>query len=81
SKTIDPNHSGYSKLNASFNIDGSVKSGDYFTINVPKNVTLDGDIDYSNVNNTMRLPDLKNANGDTVATGNYDTQTKQVKYT
>ncbi|AKC77072.1 Ser-Asp rich fibrinogen/bone sialoprotein-binding protein SdrE [Staphylococcus haemolyticus] len=81
SKTIDPNQHGYSKLNASFNIDGSVKSGDYFTINVPKNITLDGDIDYSNVNNTMHLPDLKNANGDTVATGTYDTQTKQVKYT
>ena len=79
-KTIDPNHSGNTKLNTSFNIEDSVKSGDYFTFKIPKNITIDGDIDYSNANNTMKLPDLKNANGDIVATGTYDTLNKEGKY-
>ncbi|WP_368548834.1 Ig-like domain-containing protein [Staphylococcus warneri] len=80
-KIIDPNHSGHENFDASFIIDDSVKSGDNFTFKIPKNITIDGDIDYSNLNNTIKLPNLKNANCDVIATGTYDTVNKTGKFT
>ncbi|MDU9418620.1 Ig-like domain-containing protein [Staphylococcus lloydii] len=78
---IDPNQSGHTSLSASFKVDDSIKSGDYFTFDIPKNISIDGDIDYSNVNNQFNLPNLTNKNGDIIARGVYNTSTKQGTYT
>ncbi|WP_016913234.1 fibrinogen-binding adhesin SdrG C-terminal domain-containing protein, partial [Mammaliicoccus vitulinus] len=81
SNKIYPNNSGYTNMNAKFNIDGEVTQGDYFTFKAPHNLTFDGDIDYSNVNNIFNLPDLLNQDGNIVATGIYNTESKLGKYT
>ncbi|MFI3130959.1 fibrinogen-binding adhesin SdrG C-terminal domain-containing protein, partial [Mammaliicoccus sciuri] len=80
-RTFDPNQSGYTNMNVSFRVTDSIKEGDYFTFDVPNNLSLDGDIDYSKVGDQMGIADLKNANGDIIATGTYNTKTKQGKYT
>ncbi len=80
-RTFDPNQSGYTNMNLSFRVTDSIKEGDYFTFDVPNNLSLDGDTDYSKVGDQMGIADLKNANGDIIATGTYNTKTKQGKYT
>ncbi|PTK89449.1 fibrinogen-binding adhesin SdrG C-terminal domain-containing protein [Staphylococcus gallinarum] len=81
SKDLYPNNSGYSNMNATFKVEGTVREGDYFTFVLPHNLTADGDIDYSNLNNTMVLPKITNVNGDVLATGTYNTETKVGTYT
>ena len=44
---------------ANFKSGGKVKSGDYFTAKLPDSVTGNGDVDYSNSNNTMPFQILK----------------------
>ncbi|MBF9299390.1 fibrinogen-binding adhesin SdrG C-terminal domain-containing protein, partial [Staphylococcus schleiferi] len=79
-RKFDPNQSGFTNMNVSFRITNSIKEGDYFTFDVPNNLSLDGDIDYSKVGYQMNLAKLKNENGDIIATGTYNTKTKQGKY-
>ena len=81
SQDINPNNSGHTSFNSKFQVDGEVKSGDYFTFKLPQYLTADGDVDYSNLNNIMNLPELKNANGDVIATGMYNTTNKTGTYT
>ena len=80
-KTFDPNQSGYSNLNADFTVNGKVKEGDYFTVQYPEHVTVNGDVNYEKLGNLMKLKPLTNADGDVVATGVYDVNSKIVKYT
>ncbi|MGE6952605.1 fibrinogen-binding adhesin SdrG C-terminal domain-containing protein, partial [Staphylococcus hominis] len=72
-KPINPNQSGHTDFNSTFIVKGNVREEDYFTFVLPHNLTADGDVDYSNVNNTMNLPDLKNSVGQVVAKGSYNT--------
>ncbi|MDC6327090.1 fibronectin-binding protein FnbA [Staphylococcus auricularis] len=67
-------------MHTDFTVDGQVNSGDYFTVELPKTLSAEGDGDYSKVNNTMNLSPLKNANGDVVALGTYNTIDKTIKY-
>ena len=57
-----------------------MKAGDYFTIQVPNYVNMDGDFDYSGSNNQMQT-ELYSPAGFVVANGVYDTQTKTLTYT
>ena len=52
---FDPNHSGYSDLNASFSVNGKIKEGDYFTVKYPQRVTVNGDVNYEKLNNQMKV--------------------------
>ncbi len=78
--TIDPNQSGNFRLTADYTVNGDVKAGDYFTIQVPNYVNMDGDFDYSGSNNQMQT-ELYSPAGFVVANGVYDTQTKTLTYT
>lgn len=73
---FDPNQSGNTFMAANFKVTGQVKSGDYFTAKLPDSVTGNGDVDYSNSNNTMPIADIKSTNGDVVAKATYDILTK-----
>ena len=44
--TFDPNHSGSTDLSADFSVNGEIKEGDYFTVTIPENVSVNGDINY-----------------------------------
>ncbi|MGV3244938.1 SdrD B-like domain-containing protein [Staphylococcus sp. 11262D007BW] len=77
---FNPNNSGNTRLSSEFQVQGTVREGDYFTFMLPENLTGDGDVDYSNVNNTMVLPDLLNGSGQVVATGDYNTENKTGTY-
>ncbi|MDY3360478.1 MAG: fibrinogen-binding adhesin SdrG C-terminal domain-containing protein [Clostridium celatum] len=79
-QVLYPNNSGYTELSSSFKVEGTVREGDYFTFILPEFLSADGDIDYSNLNNTMILPELKNSAGQIVATGTYNTISKTGKY-
>ncbi|UXV32543.1 fibrinogen-binding adhesin SdrG C-terminal domain-containing protein [Mammaliicoccus sciuri] len=67
-------------MSSKFRVDGTVKEGDYFTFVIPENLTVDGDIDYSKTDNSMKLVDIKNANGDIVAKGEYNVLSKNGRY-
>ncbi|MFZ8360268.1 Ig-like domain-containing protein, partial [Staphylococcus aureus] len=74
--TFDPNQSGNTFMAAKFTVTGQVKAGDYFTAKLPDSVNGNGDVDYSNSNNTMPIADIKSTNGDVVAKATYDILTK-----
>ncbi|EOD8080180.1 MSCRAMM family adhesin clumping factor ClfB, partial [Staphylococcus aureus] len=74
--TFDPNQSGNTFMAANFTVTDKVKSGDYFTAKLPDSLTGNGDVDYSNSNNTMPIADIKSTNGDVVAKATYDILTK-----
>ncbi|HFG8911347.1 TPA: MSCRAMM family adhesin clumping factor ClfB, partial [Staphylococcus argenteus] len=73
---FDPNQSGNTFMAANFKVTGQVKAGDYFTAKLPDSLTGNGDVDYSNSNNTMPIADIKSTNGDVVAKATYDILTK-----
>ncbi|MBO0386202.1 fibrinogen-binding adhesin SdrG C-terminal domain-containing protein, partial [Staphylococcus simulans] len=79
--SFDPNHSGSTDISADFSVDGKVNEGDYFTVNIPENVTVNGDINYENLNNIMKVKSLTDNEGNTVATGFYNVNEKVVTYT
>ncbi|MEN2052073.1 fibrinogen-binding adhesin SdrG C-terminal domain-containing protein, partial [Staphylococcus hominis] len=79
--TFDPNHSGSTDLSADFSVNGEIKEGDYFTVTIPENVSVNGDINYENLNNTMKVKSLTDSEGNAVATGSYDVNKKVVTYT
>ncbi|MCD8915871.1 fibrinogen-binding adhesin SdrG C-terminal domain-containing protein, partial [Staphylococcus simulans] len=78
--TIDPNQSGNFRLTADYTVNGDVKAGDYFTIQLPDYANMNGDFDYSGSNNQMQT-ELYSPAGLVVADGVYDTQTKTLTYT
>ncbi|MCG3399261.1 MSCRAMM family adhesin SdrC [Staphylococcus massiliensis] len=77
---IEPNNSGNFKLESSFKTLGPVKGGDYFTVKIDENVSIDGDADYSKLNNEQ-IMELVNSEGYKVADGVYNTETKELTYT
>ncbi|WP_183958328.1 fibrinogen-binding adhesin SdrG C-terminal domain-containing protein, partial [Staphylococcus hominis] len=79
--SFDPNHSGSTELSSDFRVNGKVKEGDYFTVTIPENVSVNGDINYEKHNNTMKIKSLTNSKGHTIATGSYDVNKKVVTYT
>ena len=60
---------------ANFKVAGKVKSGIILQRSY-QIVTGNGDVDYSNSNNTMPIADIKSTNGDVVAKATYDILTK-----
>ena len=79
--SFDPNHSGSTELSSDFSVNGKIKEGDYFTVTIPENVSVNGDINYEKLNNTMKVKSLNDSKGNTVATGSYDVNKKVVTYT
>ncbi|WP_241426521.1 SdrD B-like domain-containing protein [Macrococcus armenti] len=79
--TFDPNNSGYTDFSADLKIDDAVVAGNTFTIQVPNQLTADGDIDYAWNNNVMPVSDIKSPTGEVIATGTYDLVTKKIVYT
>lgn len=77
---IDPNQSGNFRLKADYAVNGKVKSGDYFTLQMPTYANVDGELDYSANNNQFPI-DLYSPSGYVVANGVYDTTTKTLTYT
>ncbi|WP_214520476.1 SdrD B-like domain-containing protein [Staphylococcus pseudintermedius] len=73
---IEPNNSGNFYLKSNFNVNGTVKEGDYFTVKMPDTVNTFGD--------TRHSPDfteaLKNSNGDVIALGEYDVASHTLTY-
>ncbi|WP_194747957.1 SdrD B-like domain-containing protein [Staphylococcus chromogenes] len=81
SKTaIDPNQSGNFRLTANYQVDGKVKGGDYFTVQMPTYANLNGELDFSASNNQFPI-NLYSPAGYIVANGVYDTTTKTLTYT
>ncbi|SUK02481.1 clumping factor B [Staphylococcus agnetis] len=81
SKTaIDPNQSGNFRLTANYAVNGKVKGGDYFTIQMPTYANINGELDFSASNNQFPI-NLYSPAGYVVANGVYDTTTKTLKYT
>ncbi|ELK4585192.1 carboxypeptidase regulatory-like domain-containing protein [Staphylococcus pseudintermedius] len=74
---IEPNNSGNFYLKSNFNVNGTVKEGDYFTVKMPDTVNTFGD--------TRHSPDfrekIKNSNGEVVALGEYDVANHTMTYT
>ena len=62
-------------------MDGKVNEGDYFTVTIPENVTVNGDVNYEALNNIMNVKSLKDSEGNIVANGKYDVNNKVVTYT
>ncbi|WP_176744821.1 SdrD B-like domain-containing protein, partial [Staphylococcus hominis] len=79
--SFDPNNHGSSTLISNFTVNGKVNQGDYFTVKYPENFSVDGDFDYRSKNNIMVTDPLNDLNGNTVATGKYNTTDKTVTYT
>ncbi|MDS3886106.1 SdrD B-like domain-containing protein, partial [Staphylococcus hominis] len=79
--SFDPNNHGSSTLISNFTVNGKVNQGDYFTVKYPENFSIDGDFDYRSKNNIMVTDPLNDFNGNTVATGKYNTTDKTVTYT
>ncbi|RZI03635.1 SdrD B-like domain-containing protein, partial [Staphylococcus condimenti] len=77
---IDPNQSGSFRLKADYAVDGTVKQGDYFTVQMPSYSTMSGDSDYTADNNQYKT-DLYSPSGLKVADGSYDVLTKKLTYT
>ncbi|OHR54779.1 SdrD B-like domain-containing protein, partial [Staphylococcus sp. HMSC070A02] len=77
---IDPNKSGNFRLEADYTVNGTVKAGDYFTLQMPTYANMDGELDYSADNNKFETS-LKSPSGFVVANGVYDTTSKTLTYT
>ncbi|MBA8774947.1 SdrD B-like domain-containing protein [Staphylococcus coagulans] len=77
---IDPNLSGSFRITAHYDVTGPVKEGDYFTVTLDDNTSLDGDINYDRVNYEQKV-DLLTPSGFVMAEGVYDTRTKVITYT
>ena len=58
----------------SFEVDGKVHKGDYFTVDMPEYADFNGIADYKAANNKI-YPTINDGN-QVVANGVYDTQTK-----
>ncbi|WP_412521634.1 Ig-like domain-containing protein [Staphylococcus simulans] len=78
--TIDPNQNGNFRLDANYTVNGAVKAGDYFTVQMPTYANMDGELDYTNANNQFTT-ELKSPSGFVIADGVYDTTTKTLTYT
>ncbi|BAS46519.1 cell wall anchor domain-containing protein, similar to Ser-Asp rich fibrinogen-binding protein SdrE [Staphylococcus schleiferi] len=74
---IEPNNSGSYYLRSKFSIDGQVKSGDYFTVEMPNTVNVFGDTRF----NPKHQEKIKNADGQVIALGDYDVQNHRMTYT
>ncbi|WP_281197839.1 SdrD B-like domain-containing protein [Staphylococcus schleiferi] len=74
---IEPNNSGSYYLRSKFNVDGQVKSGDYFTVEMPKTVNVYGDTRFD----PNHQEKIKNADGQVIALGDYDVQNHRMTYT
>ncbi|WP_374761484.1 Ig-like domain-containing protein [Staphylococcus pseudintermedius] len=74
---IEPNNSGNFYLKSNFNVNGTVKEGDYFTVKMPDTVNTFGD--------TRHSPDFRekitNQKGEVVALGEYDVANHTMTYT
>ncbi|HGI6256027.1 TPA: fibrinogen-binding adhesin SdrG C-terminal domain-containing protein, partial [Staphylococcus aureus] len=79
--TINPNNGEVAQSNLKVSVDDSVKGGDYFTFQIPKYVSLNGDTTHRNTNNIMTLDPIINKEGVVLANGEYNTETKIGKYT
>ncbi|WP_262901346.1 SdrD B-like domain-containing protein [Staphylococcus simulans] len=77
---MDPNKSGNFRLEADYTVNGTVKAGDYFTLQMPTYANMDGELDYSADNNKFETS-LKSPSGFVVANGVYDTTSKTLTYT
>ncbi|WP_353476864.1 SdrD B-like domain-containing protein [Staphylococcus coagulans] len=74
---IEPNNSGSYYLRSKFNVDGQVKSGDYFTVEMPNTVNVYGDTRFD----PNHQEKIKNADGQVIALGDYDVQNHRMTYT
>ncbi|BAS45070.1 cell wall anchor domain-containing protein, similar to Ser-Asp rich fibrinogen-binding protein SdrD [Staphylococcus schleiferi] len=77
---IDPNRSGRFRITAHYDVTGGIKEGDYFTVKLDSNISLDGDINYDRVDYKQTV-DLLTPSGFVMANGVYDTRTKVITYT
>ncbi|NJH96703.1 SdrD B-like domain-containing protein, partial [Staphylococcus agnetis] len=74
------NQSGNFRLTANYAVNGKVKGGDYFTIQMPTYANINGELDFSASNNQFPI-NLYSPAGYVVANGVYDTTTKTLTYT
>ncbi|PCF89586.1 SdrD B-like domain-containing protein [Staphylococcus intermedius] len=74
--TIYPQNFGYVKIQTSFDVADSVKSGDTFQIKYNDNLQIS---DY--FEDRVTPPSIYNAGGDLIATGTYDIHTRTMTYT
>lgn len=71
---VEPNNGDGFSTNVSFEVDGKVNKGDYFTVDMPENADFNGIADYKAANNKI-YPTI-NDGEQVVANGVYDTETK-----
>ncbi|WP_270247419.1 SdrD B-like domain-containing protein, partial [Staphylococcus capitis] len=76
---VEPNNGDGFSTNVSFEVDGKVNKGDYFTVDMPENADFNGIADYKAANNKI-YPTI-NDGEQVVANGVYDTETKKLVYT
>ena len=71
---VEPNNGQGFSADVSFEVDGKVHKGDYFTVDMPEYADFNGIADYKAANNKI-YPTINDGN-QVVANGVYDTQTK-----
>ncbi|KPH57863.1 serine-aspartate repeat protein F [Staphylococcus epidermidis] len=76
---VEPNNGQGFSTNVSFEVDGKVNKGDYFTVDMPEYADFNGIADYKAANNKI-YPTI-NDGEQVVANGVYDTETKKLVYT
>ncbi|WP_049385894.1 SdrD B-like domain-containing protein, partial [Staphylococcus capitis] len=76
---VEPNNGQGFSADVSFEVDGKVHKGDYFTVDMPEYADFNGIADYKAANNKI-YPTINDGN-QVVANGVYDTQTKKLVYT
>ena len=76
---VEPNNGNSFSTSVSFEVDGKVNKGDYFTVDMPEYADFNGIADYKAANNKI-YPTI-NDGEQVVANGVYDTETKKLVYT
>lgn len=76
---VEPNNGHSFSTSVSFEVDGKVNKGDYFTVDMPEYADFNGIADYKAANNKI-YPTI-NDGEQVVANGVYDTETKKLVYT
>lgn len=76
---VEPNNGQGFSADISFEVDGKVNKGNYFTVDMPEYADFNGIADYKAANNKL-YPTINDGN-QVVANGVYDTQTKKLVYT
>ncbi|MGV3043071.1 Ig-like domain-containing protein [Staphylococcus rostri] len=79
-KPFYPNSGESLNFSGAFKVEGNVRENDYFTFVLPENLSLNGDVDFTNVGSISSLPDLYSREGQLVAKGYYNEENKTGTY-